>query len=180
MPTLRDKIQLHGKLKIQVKDAITGKVLKTIAINNQIMFRAADVIVNLLAQRAADGIIADSQMYTMRMGSGSATPVRSDTDLVAPLFGYKFTDSDKVTVVPGELSFAATMTALEGNSGSPSYCEAGLFTKGAGTGVLDATDPLLSSAVAPRMFARQVHPAIAKTAAISLTYNWAIAFTFTP
>ena len=178
MPNLDDRIGIRGDLRIAVIDAKTGQVLRRIDIRNKIMFQAADLLVSLLAQRAVDypgglpGQIPNDQIYTIRMGTGSTAPLRTDTNLVNPVFGFHLDDAHKVTAMPGELQFLATMGTSDGNGNS--YQEAGLFTKGATSGVLDLPG---STVLTPRMFARQVHPAIPKTNAISLQYSWTIAFT---
>lgn len=155
---------------------VTGQK-RRIQIRNKIMFQAADVILSLLAQRASDyapnpGQASNDQIYTMRMGTGSTAPTRSDLNLGNPLFGFVMDDFHKVTGLPGELQFLATMDTTQGNGNT--FSEAGLFTKGAGAGALDAPG---TTVLVPRMFARQIHPAIPKTNVITLSYDWRIAIT---
>lgn len=174
---LKDQLHMRGDLCITIRD-VQGKTLRRIEIRNKIMFQAADVIVSLLAQRAADypggrpAQLQNDQMWSMRMGTGGTAPTRADLDLVNPLFGFVMDDAHKVTGVPGELQFLATMGLADGNGNT--FQEAGLFTKGAGAGALDAAG---ATVVSPRMFARQIHPGIPKTNVISLSYDWRIAFT---
>ncbi len=180
---LRDGIHLRGDLRIVVADA-AGKVLRKIEIRNKIMFAAADVIVSLLAQRVSDfpdgvpnGLPPRTEMlnygiYTMRMGTGNTAPSRSDLDLVNPIFGFVMDDAHKVTGVPGELQFLASLGLGDGNGNT--FQEAGLFTKGAGVGPLDAPG---ATVLVPRLFARQIHPPIPKTNAITLAFDWRLAIT---
>ena len=173
-PTLVDGIPMRGDLTVVVKDAHTGEVKKRIEIRNKITFLAADVLVELLAQRASDPVPGQNSIVSLRMGTSNTAASRSDTNLGAFVIGKELTDVDKVTSVPGELQFSATLEAEDANGST--LQEAGLFTKG------DAGSPTPSDTPGtapgdPRMFARQIHPAIIKSAAITVEYSWRIAFT---
>lgn len=165
-------VPMRGDLTIKVKDASTGTLIRTIEIRNKITFLAADVLVELIAQRATDPTVGNQKMYTMRMGTSNTAASRSDTNLGAPVIGKVLNDINKITGLAGELEFTATLDTTEANGNT--LQEAGLFTKGAGTGTLDA--PGTTGAV-PRLFARQTHPPIPKTAALTLEYSWRVAFT---
>lgn len=171
---LQDGIPMRGDLSIIVRDAKTGKERKRIEIRNKITFLAADVLVELLAQRATDPDTSANTIFSMRMGTSNTPASRADTDLGAFIIGKELADVDKVTGVPGELQFSATLEAADANGNT--LQEAGLFTAG------DAGSPTPSdspgvAAGDPRMFARQTHPAIVKTIAITVEYSWRIAFT---
>lgn len=171
------RIRMYGILTVVVKDS-NGSIIRTFTDNNKIMFNAADVIVALLAQRASDfpggrpAQIPNNQIYSMRMGTSNTAPSRNNTNLGNPIIGKVMGDNNKITVLPGEVSFSTTLELGDGNGNT--FQEAGLFTKGSGTGALDAPGILVTT---PRLFARQVHPAIPKTNAISIEYTWKIAFT---
>lgn len=178
---LREGIHVRGDLVINVfrGDPKPGDdPWRTVEIRNKIMFLAADVLVALLAQRSADypggaGQKANDQLYTMRMGTSNTAPSRADTNLGNPVVGVVLADpAGKVTSLPGELQLLATLATTDANGFT--LQEAGLFTKGAGAGVLDAPG---NTVLVPRLFARQIHPGIPKTNAISLQYSWTIAFT---
>lgn len=177
----REGIHVRGDLVINVfrGDPRPGdEPLRRIEIRNKIMFLAADVLVALLAQRSADYPGGDAQknndkLYTMRMGTSNTAPSRADTNLGNPVAGVVLADpAGKVTSLPGELQLLATLATTDANGFT--LCEAAVFTKGAGNGVLDAPG---ASVLVPRMFSRQVHPGIPKTNAISLQYAWTYAFT---
>lgn len=168
------QIAMRGDLTVVVRDAATGKIKKRIEIRNKITFLAADVLVELIAQRASDPTAAYDSMFSMRMGSSNTPASRSDSNLGAFVVGKQLADVNKITGVPGELEFTATLGASDGNGST--LQEAGLFTRGS-AGSPTPSDAPGTAPGNPRMFARQIHPPIPKTAAIVLDYSWRIAFT---
>jgi len=171
---LKDGIAMRGDLCVIVRDAVTLEQLKRIEIRNKITFLAADVLVELLAQRGTDPLTSYDKMFSMRMGTSNTAASRSDTNLGAFIIGKELFDVNKVTGVPGELEFTSQLAAGDGNGNT--FQEAGLFTRGDALVATpsDATSTLPGKV---RMFARQIHPAIPKTVAIVLDYSWRIAFT---
>lgn len=167
-------IGMSGHLTVVVRDAATLQVKKRIEIRNKITFLAADVLVELLAQRASDPLPGVDSMFSMRMGSSNTPASRSDTNLGAFVIGKQLDDVNKVTGVPGELEFIATLGAGDGNGNT--LQEAGLFTKGS-AGSPTPSDTPGTAPGTPRMFAHQIHPPVPKTSALVLEYSWRIAFT---
>jgi hypothetical protein len=171
---LSDGIPMKGVLRITIRDAKTRKRIRRIEIRNKITFLAADVLVELLAQRTADGDPSYMSMFSMRMGLSNTPATRADQNLGTFEIGKELTDSDKITGVPGELEFTATLES--GDANGVTLQEAGLFTRGSavtptpedvpGTGTGDV-----------RMFSHQIHPGIPKNSALVLEYSWRIAFT---
>jgi hypothetical protein len=170
-----DGIPMMGTIALWVRDAKTGLVLRHFEIRNKITFLAADVLVELIAQRASDPVPARDLVYSMRMGSSNTAAARSDTNLGAYIIGKQLADVNKVTGAPGELTFTATLATGDANGNT--LREAGLFTAGAAPSTSDVpgTTPGVT-----RMIARQVHPDVPKTTAIAVDYSWTIAFTSTP
>jgi hypothetical protein len=166
---LSSRIKMRGVLTIHVREVATGRVLRTIVKKNTITFDAGNVMRSLIAQRVSDPAPAELQMGSMRFGTSSTTPTRYDTNLLAevPAVRKELTDVKKVSGITGEISFQATILSTEGNGST--FCEAALFTRG--TFWSDSVGGTL------QMFSRQIHSSIAKTAAISLDYNWTIQFT---
>lgn len=165
------RISMRGDLSVTVRDSLTNEIVWRHEIRNKITFLAADALVEMLAQRATDPTPDKQSIYSMRMGSSNTPASRADTNLGAFVIGKVLNDVDKVTGVPGELEFSATLSSAEGNGST--LQEAGLFTKG--------TTPSASNApgIGPgdtRLFARQIHPPVPKTSAISIEYSWRIAF----
>lgn len=171
---LSDGIPMRGDLTIRVRNARTKKLIRRIAIRNKITFLAADVLVEMLAQRSTDPNTAYDQVWSMRMGLSNTVASRADQNLGAFAIGKQLFDVNKVTGVPGELEFTATLES--GDSNGVTLQEAGLFTRG-NAGSPTPSDPPGTSPGDVRMFARQIHPAIPKTSAIVLEYSWRIAFT---
>jgi hypothetical protein len=174
-PQLQDGIPMRGDLCVIVRDAATGTRLRRFEIRNKITFGAADVLVELLAQRElTDPEPRAGQIYSLRMGTSNTPASRADTNLGAFAIGKRLGVVDKITGIPGELQFVATLEA--GDANGLTLQEAGLFTRGA----RDAASETDAPGATPgdvRMFARQVHPPIPKTPAITLEYSWRLAFT---
>jgi hypothetical protein len=170
---LSDAIRIQGVLRVGVKDARTGLYLRRYEIRNKITFLMADVLVELLAQRASDPTPAFDAAFSMRMGASNTPASRSDTNLGAFVIGKQLNDVNKVTGVPGELQFLAQLDAGDGNGNT--LQEAGLFTAGS-AGSPTPSDAPGTAPGTPRMFARQIHPPIPKSVAVILDYDWRIAF----
>lgn len=165
-------IPMIGTLRIGIRNANTGKVKKRIVIKNKITFLAADVLVELLAQRTTDPVPARQLIHSMRMGTSNTAAARSDTNLGAFVFGVALGNVNKITGAPGELQFVATLESGDANGNT--LREAGLFTAGATPGTSDAPGTTPGTT---RMFARQTYPDIPKTSSIVVDYSWTIAFT---
>lgn len=165
-------IPMIGTLRIAVRDAKTRKIKRRVTIKNKITYLAADVLVELIAQRASDPAADRQRMFSMRMGSSNTAASRSDTNLGAFVIGVELLDVNKVTGAPGELQFLATLETGDGNGNT--LREAGLFTAGSAESVSDVPG---TGAGVTRMFARQTYPDIPKTSAITIDYSWTIAFT---
>lgn len=168
-------IPMMGTISLWVRDAQSGLVLRRHTIRNKITFLAADVLVELLAQRTTDPVPARDLVYSMRMGSSNTAASRSDTNLGAFTIGKAMADVNKVTGAPGEINFTATLAS--GDANGTTLREAGLFTAGAAPSTSDVpgTTPGVT-----RMIARQVHADVPKSSAIVVDYSWTIAFTATP
>lgn len=168
-------IPMMGTICATVRSAKTGRVLKRIKIRNKITFLAADVLVELIAQRASDPNPVQDLVYSMRMGSSNTAASRADTNLGAFTIGKVIGDVGKVTGGPGEITFITTLDS--GDANGTTLREAGLFTAGLAPSTSDV--PGTAPGVT-RMMARQVYPDIPKTAAVVVDYSWTIAFTAVP
>jgi hypothetical protein len=168
-------IPMMGTVCATIRSAKTGEVLKRVQIRNKITFLAADVLVELIAQRTTDPVPGRQLIYSMRMGTSNTPATRSDTNLGAFVIGKALGDVDKITGAPGEIQFNATLDA--GDANGFTLREAGLFTAGLTPSTSDAPG---TGPGDTRLFARQVYPDIPKTAAIVVDYSWTIAFTAVP
>ncbi len=165
-------IPVVGTLQIVVRDAKTRRIKRRTTIKNKIMFLAADVLVELIAQRSTDPVPARQLIHSMRMGTSNTAATRSDTNLGAFVIGKALGNVNKITGAPGELQFVTTLEAGDANGNT--LREAGLFTAGAAPSTSDAPGTTPGTT---RMFARQVYPDIPKTISIVVDYSWTIAFT---
>jgi len=166
---------MMGTISMVVRSSKTGRVLKRITIRNKITFLAADVLVELISQRATDPVPGRDLIYSMRMGSSNTAATRSDTNLGAFTIGKVIGDVGKITGAPGEIKFIATLGS--GDANGTTLREAGLFTAGPAPSTSDAPGTTPGTT---RMFARQVYPDVPKTGAIVVDYSWTIAFTAVP
>lgn len=166
---------MMGTVCATVRSAKTGKVLRRIKIRNKITFLAADILVELFAQRATDPNPIQDLVFSMRMGSSNTAASRADTNLGAFTIGKVIGDAGKVNGAPGEITFIATLDS--GDANGTTLREAGLFTAGLSPATSDSpgTTPGVT-----RMIARQVYPDIPKTSSIVIDYSWTIAFTAVP
>lgn len=153
-------IPMRGDLTVRTRDAATGRVLRTYEIRNTVTYIGMGVLVGLITQRSIDTVPALLKIASLKVGTGTTPPVRGDSALVdvAP-FSIPVDDVNKTPNVSGPYELRIGVTLGSGDANGKLLAEAGLFTAGG------------------QMFARQVHPAIQKEAAIAIDYDWRIAFT---
>jgi len=189
-------IPLRGDLRIVVRRADTGAVHWRYEIRNCITNVALKSLVNLIAQKNIGPVLPDDFAVSyLRVGgypTGSpvamVSPVRTDINLQLSLpnatnpFRVILDNSTKYLTVsnPFEMKIIASLGTgdLNGND----LTEAGLFIRGGTTITSPAppTSPAQDPADLthyPEMFARQIHPAIPKSNAFVVDYDWRIAFT---
>jgi hypothetical protein len=178
-------IPMRGDLRIIVRHAATGAVHWRYEIRNTITYIALKGVVNLIAQKTTLVDPADYKVAWLRVGTGVVAPTRADTNLgipapdsVFPLLPVSLSlgDVEKVLSVsnPFEMKVLATLPSTEGNG--LNLTEAGLFTRG-GTIAQPPGEYPAASGKYPELFARQIHPAIPKSNAFVIDYDWRIAFT---
>lgn len=157
---LTSDIPLRGDLTVRLRDAKTGRQLRSYVIRNTVTFVGMGVLVQLLAQRAADPLASSLKIASLRVGNGTTPPVRGDTALVdGTPFSIPVSDANKTPNVLGPYELRIVVTLGAGDANGKTLAEAGLFTAGGD------------------MFARQIHPAIVKSAAIAVDYDWRLSFT---
>lgn len=170
----QEGIGMRGDLTVTVKDTKNGATLWREEIRNKITFLAADLLVELIAQRTTDPTTSYNSIYSMRMGVSNTPASRADINLGSFVVGKALADVNKVTGVAGELQFITTLGPTEANGYT--LQEAGLFTRGS-AGSPTPSDTPGTAPGSVRMFARQVHPPVPKSTAITIEYSWRIAFT---
>ncbi len=151
-----DYAPLRGDVTMYVRDAETGELLERHEIRNTITYLGMTGLIRLLAQNGVT--LTDYGIAQLRVGTGTTAPTRVDTNLVASVFSMTLTNTDRFeSISTGELIITKTLGA--GSANGSILTEAGLF--------LSNGD----------IFARQIHPAITKSALITVTYEWRISFT---
>lgn len=180
-------IPLRGDLRIVVRRADTGKIHWRYEIRNTITYVALKGLVNLISQKTTS-TPADYKVAYLRLGTGTTPPVRSNINIEIPApsaaapLDLLLGDAEKYLTVsnPFEMKIVTTLGAPDLNG--LNLTEAGLFIRGTTTPTIPA--PPVSPAQNtsdlthyPELFARQIHPAIPKSAAFVVDYDWRIAFT---
>lgn len=168
-------LPLRGDLMVKVRSVKSGRILRTYVVRNTVTYLGMGTVVQLLSQRTAppDDPPASLKLGELWVGDGVVPPVRGDTALSGVIAAkVTLTDATKTPNIAGpiyELRLLATLPATGGvgiDGNGFTLTEAGLYTAGS-----------ISPAVTQKLFARQIHPAIAKTAAIAIDYDWRISFT---
>jgi hypothetical protein len=181
-------IPLRGDLRIVVRRADSGAVHWRYEIRNTITYVALKSLVNLISQKTTS-TPADFKVAYLRVGTGTTAPVRTDINLQTPApsaaapLTLVLGDTEKYLTVSNptfEMKVIATLGA--GDLNGLSLTEAGLFIRGGTTPTSPAppASPALYSGDLthyPELFARQIHPAIAKSVAFVVDYDWRVAFT---
>lgn len=154
---------LQGHLSIERRDARTHRLLSRWEKRNTIVHGAASIIGMLLAPNAVFGVSVQeqSQLRSMRFGTDSTTPQRTDTGLGSPELALFLADTDR-TVSAATYEFRCLMDGATGNG--VTYREAGMFTRG------DSDDP--DTTVGSTLFSRQIFPDQDKDPLTELLFRW--------
>ena len=179
---MENVFKARGDLRIVVRRAADNSVQWQYEIRNMITYAGLESMVNLIAQTTAITPL-DYKVAYLGVGTGTSSPVRTQTDLVTPAmdgsvpYRLALLDANKfLTAAPSfEMKVTATIPATSPVDGV-SLTEAGLYTYG-GTTPISVTEYPAASGRYPKLFARQVHPAIVKTTALVIDYDWRISFT---
>lgn len=151
-------MKLRGDIQIEIHRAGESRPLRRYAIRNTIVLGGLNSPLYLWSQDT--GSPSDWRIVSLIPGTVGTPPTSGDVTLMGPLSSdvINLTSTDR-TVLPasGELVIRGTLTT--GQAVGQTLREIGLFL---GNG---------------QLFARQVHPAIEKTGAITVTYTWRIAVT---
>ena len=146
MPKLAEQIALTGNVVITVNDVATGKMIARMKRKNLVVLAGRNLVRDLLN--------GPTQYVTHLAVGTSATAISStQTALVAEVFRDQITQ--RITS-DGQLRLKYYLSSTSANGNT--LQEAGLF----------------NAASAGTMFARVATVAIAKTASITITYDWSI------
>jgi hypothetical protein len=153
-----DGIKLRGDVIMYVKNSRTGKVITKYEIRNTIVYGGLNALIQLLAQNTGDPAASALQLTALNVGTGTTAPTRADTGLVAQVASISLVSANRIeSLATSALTVSATLGS--GVANGYTLTEAGLF---------------LSNST---MYARQIHPAIPKTIAITIVYQWQLGFT---
>ncbi len=160
---LNDQVKLKGFLKVQVFDK-EGKEVYREEKDNLVCIGAKQAMERLLAQRTGTDHADYEKLWAMYVGTDNTPPVTTQTDLVASVHRQHFDADPSIDVggVTGLVEMA--MTIASGDANGNTLREVGLFSRG------DNDTPSLTTN--QRMYARQIHGAIEKTAGFTVKYTW--------
>ena len=175
-------IPIRGDLRVTVRHADSGEVKFTYQIRNTIMYSGLAGLVNLLAQKTTT-TAADYGIWYLRVGTGAIAPVRTDLDLGLPApnaitpFTLTLNDATKfLTTTAPNFEVKIVTTLGYGDLNGLNISEAGLFTFGK-IAPGPPGSPAGENGLYPELFARQIFPAIAKTIANVIDFDWRLNFT---
>lgn len=153
------RLPLRGDIELVVRQE--GEIVRRIAIRNTITYVGHVAMLQLLAQALGGSASIGGSPGKLAPGTNGTPPTVGDIALGAalgPSDQIDLTAPNLAVNAPSrELVITGTLSTSQGNSSS--LREVGL--------VLANGD----------LFARQVHPAVAKTALLTVTYTWRVAVT---
>lgn len=183
----RGVIPMRGDLRIVVRRSDNGKVHWKYEIRNTITYVALRGLVNLISQKTTSDP-ADFAVAYLRLGTGTTPPTRADINLEIPApnaanpHTLVLDDAAKFLTISNPFEMKVVTTLGAGDLNGLNLTEAGLLIRGGTTPTIPAppTSPAVyagAPAFYPELFARQIHPAIPKSGAFVVDYDWRIAFT---
>lgn len=153
-----DTIRLRGDIEINVRNRVTGQVIRKISVRNKIVSAGVAALPYLLARIDAE----NRSLSALAVGSGTASPSALDTSLQNEITGSRVMLSDVNLSFPSAGQLKVDVRLNDSTSGAPEaleISEAGLF--------------LANGA----LFARQIHDPITTAPGIQLDYAWVLTFT---
>ena len=159
-----DKISFKGEFTIRIRDALSGRLLKEEHYKNLVCVGTQTAVLRLMSQLTTPADYEQTKLWAIYCGTGTTPPTTSDTTLETTVFKKACDTPFTVDLVAGYIEVQMTIESAEGNGNT--ITEAGLFSRG------DNADPNAGGISGVLMYTRQIHGAVAKTAAISVEYTW--------
>lgn len=144
---INGQVSLGANVKINVLNARTGAILRTVERRNLVVASGRNLVRNLLNEAT------DAGLNYIAIGTGTNAVLSTDTALQAQVYIGAITKR-----TPGAQSLLLTLYVPANAANGNTLTEAGIF------------DDVSSST----MFARATHDAIAKTSSIAVQYGWTI------
>lgn len=175
MRELKSSGTLYGHLTVTVYDVKNGQKKRRFRISkkNQITNGGRAVVLALLAQDAAGAALqidpTYNQIWSLAVGNDSTPVSVGDIALYGELTlgRYALTipvEREYVIIPPTTYEIHIHKEIAAGLHDGETFAEAGLYTRG------DDDDPTIS--VGQTLYARQIHPAFVKGAAMAVEYDW--------
>jgi hypothetical protein len=163
---LQTALRARGDFIVRVRELPSGRIRRSFEVRNMVVAGGFGALLSLLNTGDPSGVIAK-----LRPGTGNVPPVVSDTDITSPL------------VVPASPTFPAGVLELPLQK-TPSLISGGPYdllitaTIPGGTEADPYNGKTISEAglitAGGALFARQIHPGIAKVPTVAIDYEWRI------
>lgn len=178
MPKMQNALRLSGDLEIRIYDVKDGqkKFIRRMRNHNQIVDSGRLAVMDLLCQWAAGTDFQKhpewNQIWSLVAGTDPTPPTAGDTDVWMGVWtGVLDHAAECIILTAPTFEIFVDKTIPAPDAVGSSLCEAGLYTRG------DNDDPSLITPGTRRLYARQTHPPILKTATMVIEYRWHLAFT---
>jgi len=177
-----DSARLYGQFGLTVYEH--GKKTLSITKRNQVTNGGRRIVLELLRQSATIGWLPQAnpnynQIWSLGAGTNATPPAATDTDLYSVAWtGQLIGDAEIYVQDIPTLEILISKVMPEADGVGVTFQEAGLYTRGS----LDDPSTLFPPtdwSLIPfrRLYARQAHPAILKSAVMSLEYSWRLGIT---
>lgn len=174
MKLIEPTLSLWGIFGMRVYEHAKGekKCIRRIVKNNQITNQGRKAVLELM-RPVTYGIQQDErQIWSFSAGTNPIPPQITDDDTtMIQVWQSAFSPAECVVIdVPPNTYYLHISKAMyEADAVGDILTEAGIFTRG------DDDDP--SVAVGKMLYARQIHPAVEKTAVMTIEYDWKLGIT---
>lgn len=172
----KQSVALFGNFLMQVFDHSSGKPKRILRWHrkNQITNEGRVALLTLMCPYGvADGQLINS-IWSFVVGTNATPPTIDDTlATMTPVWTSALSfiggECTVVTTPPNSYYLAISKTLGSEDANDSTITEAGIFTRG------DDPDPLV--AVGRKLYARQTHTGLEKTAAMTVQYDWQLGLT---
>ncbi len=181
---IKDSLGLFGIFGMRVFDIVDGekKCIRRICKKNQIVNEGRQNLLELMAPPLLGAppppytsYQYERQLWSLSVGTNPTPPIiTNDATSMTEVLQHVFTEPEcaVVSVVPNDFYVHVNVSVLEAEAVGQDLVEAGIFTRG------DNDTPGL--AAGRRLYARQTHPLIAKTATMVIEYDWRLGVSIQP
>lgn len=180
---LKDGAGLFGIFDMSVYDIRNGKRqrIRHVHKRNQITNQGREALLDLMRPETntpllgnPDDLQRESKIWSLSVGTYATPPTINDTDATMTQVWrsqFALAECQVVVIAPNQyyLQIGKVLPSTPCSANGYTLTEAGVFTRG------DSDDPVTS--LGRKLYARQVHPPIIKTATMTIEYDWKLGIT---